>query len=136
MRTYLVDVHFNRLEYSKLHIYSILNNMNTPCKMTVFDNASGDGTSEFLKKVNFGKSSIDVDVIVNNENQMWITKLNELWKKEINNFEFFGFIHCDDYIERDWVEKFESYFDIFPEVGVIWGKFYEFEVDMFLQYHG
>jgi hypothetical protein len=110
-------------------LWSIFKNIKTPCKITIFDNASGDGTKEFLERLSIViRYPFFLERYLSIKNDVWIKKMNSLWLDNYSQYEFFGQMQCDGFFEEDFVARFERIFDTFPEVGIVFGSCYDYEV--------
>lgn len=89
---------FNRLEYTKQSIQSILRTTQSKWKLTVVDNGSTDGTVEYLQKL-YGKSHIN-NLVCLDANIGVARAANIAWLKE-PNARFFVKIDNDIIVKKD-----------------------------------
>ena len=79
MKIDLVFITYNRLEYTKLALASVLADPTEDFRLTIWDNASTDGTVEYLKnEVSDHRIS---DIVLSKENVGQIVAVNEIWGK-------------------------------------------------------
>src|SRR4030042_4447299 len=75
----LAFITYNRLHYTKLALASVLADPSEEFSLTIWDNASTDGTSEYLKnEVHDPRIS---DIILSNKNVGQVKAGNEIWGK-------------------------------------------------------
>jgi glycosyltransferase involved in cell wall biosynthesis len=85
---------YNRLEYSKIALEAL---KKTGCEIIVIDNASTDGTQDWLKGQN-------VWVIYNKENLGVSGAMNQFLEITKND-EYVGKVDNDTVVPKDWAEK-------------------------------
>lgn len=116
----MVLVTFNRLEKLKLAIDSIINSRVKPKNLIIVDNASTDGTSDYLDSLS------DVIVIHNSKNlggsggfyvgQEAALRLDNEW---------IWFSDDDAYLYEDTLEKVSKHLNVDKKIGAICGVVYE-----------
>ena len=73
----LVFITYNRLEYTKLALASVLADPEEEFSLTIWDNASADGTVEYLKnEVNDHRIA---NIVFSKENVGQTAAVNEIW---------------------------------------------------------
>jgi glycosyltransferase involved in cell wall biosynthesis len=75
----LVFITYNRLEYTKLALASVLADPTEEFSLTIWDNASTDGTVEYLK--NEVCDHRIVDIVFSKENVSQTAAVNTIWSK-------------------------------------------------------
>lgn len=111
----LVFITFNRLEYTKLALASVLANPKENFSLTIWDNASTDGTVEYLKN-NTSDTRI-ADIIFSKENIGQIEAVNRIWSK--SKADLLGKLDNDCIVTPGWTQKLsEAHQDIY-NLGVI-----------------
>lgn len=105
----LIVVH-NQLDYTKQCIDSIRNNTQK-YKIYVWDNASTDGTKEYLKKQN------DVIVHINDKNEGFIKPNNYL--ASLGNSPYIILLNNDTIVRQDWDLAMLGYLQHHPDTKLV-----------------
>ncbi|OYT16003.1 MAG: hypothetical protein B7C24_10170 [Bacteroidetes bacterium 4572_77] len=92
---------FNRLEFTKQCIQSILWSEPTNTKITIVDNASTDGTIQWLDNL-YDSSPIVTNVIFNENNKHLGYAVNQGWKILSKTCDILGWINNDFLFEPGW----------------------------------
>ncbi len=105
----------NRLEYTKRALASVLADATEEFALTIWDNASTDGTIEYLKKeVNDHRIS---DVIFSKENIGQTAAVNEMWNK--SKADLIGKLDNDCLVTPGWTRTLaQAHLDI-EKLGVV-----------------
>src|SRR5437016_12509687 len=98
MKIDLIFLTHNRLEYTKLALESVLADPNEDFVLTLWDNASTDGTSEYLKTV---KDPRIKEIIFSRENVPQTTAVRHVW--ESSKADLVGKLDNDCLIPRGWL---------------------------------
>jgi GT2 family glycosyltransferase len=99
---------WNNLEFTKLCIDSIVNNTrNITYHIIVVNNASTDGTGEYLLKLQ--KEIENLTIITNKENLGWVKALNQGIKA--GDGDYVCFLNNDTLVTDMWLDKLISRFD-------------------------
>lgn len=119
----VVQLHFNRLEYSKICLNSYFENVKTPHKLILWDNGSRDGTSEFLKSVESNAELLkslpfQVEFHFSPTNVRWADVINHLWTKN-SEASYLGYCPSDMLITGDWIGTQDMIMDYFPDCAVV-----------------
>ena len=111
----LIFISYNRLEYTKLSLASVLAEPKEEFSLTIWDNGSTDGTVEYLRdEVN--DCRID-DIVLSNENLGLKGGVNYLFKK--SSADLLGIIPNDFIVTPGWTRTLaQAHIDI-PEFGMI-----------------
>lgn len=111
----LVFIMYNRLEYTKLALASVLSDPTEEFSLTIWDNASTDGTVEYLKnEVNDPRIA---DIIFSKKNVGQTTAVNEIWER--SKADLLGKLDNDCLVTPGWTRILaEAHKDI-PNIGVI-----------------
>lgn len=111
----LVFITYNRLEYTKLALASVLAEPTEEFSLTIWDNASTDGTVEYLKKeVNDPRIA---DIVFSKENVGQVTAVNEVWGR--SQADLLGKLDNDCLVTPGWTRTLtEAHKDI-AELGVV-----------------
>ena len=109
----VVQLHFNRLEYSKFCLNSYFENVKTPHKLILWDNGSLDGTAEFLKSVEADKGLLstlpfEIEFRFSPTNVKWADVINLLWT-ENPEATYLGYCASDMRIMGDWLEMKKTF---------------------------
>ncbi len=109
MTIHLLFITYNRLEYTKSALASVLRDPTEEFSLTIWDNASTDGTVEYLK--NEIKDPRIVDVVCCKENKGQVTAVNETWGK--SKADLVGKLDNDCLVTPGWTRKIaEAHNDI------------------------
>ena len=111
----LVFITYNRLEYTKLALASVLAEPTEEFSLTIWDNASTDGTVEYLKnEVNDPRI---VDMIFSKANVGQVTAVNEVWGR--SQADLLGKLDNDCLVTPGWTRTLtEAHKDI-ADLGVV-----------------
>lgn len=101
----IVIVTYNNLELTKLCLQSIFLNTNTPFEVIVVDNASSDGTPEYLQEISTYNENIRV--ILNSKNTGFAKANNQ--GLEISEGKYLVLLNNDTIVPGGWFEKFLPY---------------------------
>lgn len=111
----LVFITYNRLEYTKLALASVLADPTEEFSLTIWDNASTDGTVEYLKnEVSDPRIS---DIIFSKENVGQTTAVNEIWGK--TKAELVGKLDNDCLVTPGWTRILARAHKDIPNLGVV-----------------
>jgi glycosyltransferase involved in cell wall biosynthesis len=77
VKVHLVFITFNRIEYTKLSLASVLADPSEEFALTIWDNASTDGTAEYLKS-EVSDARIE-DMVFSKENVGQTAAVNRIW---------------------------------------------------------
>lgn len=111
----LVFITYNRLEYTKLALASVLADPEENFSLTIWDNASTDGTVEYLKN-NTSDNRI-VDVIFSKENIGQIEAVNQIWSK--SKADLLGKLDNDCIVTPGWTRKLSEAHKDIHNLGVV-----------------
>ena len=115
MSIHLVFVTYNRLAYTKLALPSVLADPTEEFSLTIWDNASTDGTVEYLK--NEVSDPRIVETVLSKENVGQLSAVNEIWGK--SKADLVGKLDNDCIVTPGWTRKLtEAHRDI-ENLGVI-----------------
>jgi glycosyltransferase involved in cell wall biosynthesis len=118
MKLLIVMITHNRLDYTKRTLESLLSTINLPYFLIVADNASTDGTQEYLQTMS-DKGKINY-VILNKENLYPGKATNQAWDAGIMFYpEATHLMRLDNDMAfaPDWDVVVEQYFDKVPKLG-------------------
>lgn len=115
MEIHLVFITYNRLDYTKKSLESVLADPSEEFALTIWDNASTDGTVEYLK--NEVSDPRIVDIVFSKENVGQTAAVNQVWSK--SKADLLGKLDNDCLVTAGWTRKLaEAHKDI-PNLGVI-----------------
>src|ERR1035438_7758221 len=98
MKIALIFLTHNRLEYTKLALQSVLANPNDDFALTIWDNASTDGTAEYLKTI---KDPRIKEIIFSRENVAQTTAVRQVW--QASKADLVGKLDNDCLLPRGWL---------------------------------
>lgn len=115
MQIHLVFITYNRLDYTKLALASILANPTEEFSLTIWDNASTDSTVEYLKKeVNDPRIS---DVVFSKDNVGQTAAVNEIWGN--SKADLLGKLDNDCLVTPGWTRILAQAHQDIEKLGVI-----------------
>lgn len=115
MNIHLVFIAYNRLEYTKLALASVLADSEEKFSLTIWDNASTDGTVEYLKnEVNDQRIA---DIVFSKENVGQIAAVNEIWGK--SKADLLGKLDNDCLVTPGWTRILAQAHRDIENLGVI-----------------
>jgi len=123
MKIDLVFITYNRLDYTKLSLASVLADPTEEFALTIWDNASTDGTSEYLSSV---KDPRIVEKVFSKDNVRLHGAVNNLIDK--SKADLIGIIPNDFILSAGWTKKIAQAHAEIPELGMI-GCWHFFEDD-------
>lgn len=114
MKLLICLITFNRLEYTKKTLKSLLGTIDVPYYLVVSDNNSTDGTKEWLKEDG------PQDLLVPNPKNFYPGRAcNVGWSNGLEEFDADYLMRLDNDMEfiPKWASKAEDYFDKMPPLG-------------------
>lgn len=118
MKLLVVLITFNRLAYTKRTLRDFYRTAELPYYLVIVDNASTDGTVEYLKG-HLKRDKVD-KVIFNSENYYPGKATNIGWTEGLKDYpEATHLMRLDNdmHLEKGWQSAAESYFKSIPELG-------------------
>jgi predicted O-linked N-acetylglucosamine transferase (SPINDLY family)/glycosyltransferase involved in cell wall biosynthesis len=110
-------VTFNRLEFTRQAIASIVKYTSYPHTITVVDNGSSDGTQEYLNEL---KELGLVKNVLLLESNIGVAKASNIaWKQEPNSLYYLKYDNDIVVEKNNWLSNLVSISDAVPEIGVI-----------------
>lgn len=113
--TTIIIVTFNRLEQTRLCIDSIVAHTPEPYQLIVVDNASTDGTVDYLKE-RFGDSA----VIANDSNEGFIRAANKGMASAKGRYLLL--LNNDTIVTPGWLAALQTAAESSPDIGIVSGK--------------
>lgn len=114
MNVAIVLVTHNRLEYTRLALASLLADAAEEFSLTIWDNASTDGTQEYLESVDDPRIK---EKIFSKENIGQTGAMNYAWSK--TNVELVGKLDNDCLVTPGWTRIFAKAHQDIPELGAV-----------------
>jgi len=115
MTIHLVFITYNRLEYTKLALASVLADLDEKFSLTIWDNASTNNTVEYLKnEVNDPRI---VDIIFSKENIGQTAAVNEIWSK--SKADLLGKLDNDCLVTPGWTQILAQAHKDIERLGVV-----------------
>jgi len=111
----LVFITFNRLEYTKLALASVLADPQENFSLTIWDNASTDGTVEYLK--NHVSDNRIADIIFSAKNIGQIEAVNQIWSK--SKADLLGKLDNDCIMTPGWTRQLSQAHKDIENLGVV-----------------
>lgn len=119
MKLLICLITYNRLEYTKKTLKNLWDNTSDDCDyfLVVSDNASTDGTKEYLKELQ-RRGRLNM-VIINPENYYPGKACNIGWTEALKIYDATHLMRLDNDMQltRDWDKRVEEYFKAIPELG-------------------
>ena len=110
-------VTYNRLEFTKQAVASIVKQTRFPYVLTVVDNNSTDGTGEYLKELY--KRGIIKNLVLLDRNIGVAKASNLAWQTEPDAEYYLKFDNDIVMQKHDWLANMVKIVDEFPEIGVL-----------------
>lgn len=110
-------VTFNRLEFTRQAIASIVKYTSYPYVITVVDNDSNDGTKEYLQELQ--KSGLVKNVILLESNVGVAKASNIAWSQEPKSLYYIKYDNDIIIQKNNWLSGLVSVIDAVPEIGAI-----------------
>jgi glycosyltransferase involved in cell wall biosynthesis len=111
----LVFITYNRLDYTKLALVSILADPTEEFSLTIWDNASEDGTQEYLKN-EISDPRIQ-DIILSKENVGQTAAINEIWGR--SRADLLGKLDNDCLVTGGWTRTLAQAHEDIEKLGVV-----------------
>jgi glycosyltransferase involved in cell wall biosynthesis len=115
MKIDLIFITYNRLEYTRLALNSVLANPSENFSLTIWDNASTDGTVAYLK--NQVKDHRIARVVFSRENVGQIAAVNQVWRE--SKADLLGKLDNDCIVTPGWTRTLARAHADIPELGVV-----------------
>jgi GT2 family glycosyltransferase len=114
MLIHLLFLSHNRLEYTKLALSSILEDITEEFSLTIWDNASTDGTVEYLKGLNDPRI---LDLILSKENVGQMAAVNQVWSS--SKAVLLGKLDNDCLLPPGWTRKLAKAHQDIQNLGAV-----------------
>lgn len=114
-KIHLVFVTFNRLEYTRLSLASVLADPSEEFALTIWDNASTDGTVEYLKH-DVSDRRIE-DIVFSRENIGQTAAVNTIWGG--SKADLLGKLDNDCLMTPGWTRTLAQAHEDIPELGTV-----------------
>lgn len=118
MRLLICMVTHNRLDYTKVALQSLRDTLMVPAFIVVVDNASEDGTVDYLHRVEGDLCDL---VLTNTMNRYPGAACNRGWQMGLIRFPHATHLmRCDndmEWLERGWDVEAREYFEVMPGLG-------------------
>lgn len=111
----LVFITYNRLGYTKLALASVLEDPTEEFSLTIWDNASTDGTVEYLKKEVCDRRISEI--IFSKENVGQISAVNQVWGR--SNADLLGKLDNDCLVTPGWTRILANAHADISNLGVV-----------------
>jgi glycosyltransferase involved in cell wall biosynthesis len=111
----LVFITYNRLEYTKLALASVLADPTEEFSLTIWDNASTDGTVEYLK--NCAGDRRIADIVFSSQNIGQIEAVNKIWAS--SKADLLGKLDNDCLVTPGWTRILAQAHNDIPNLGVV-----------------
>jgi len=115
MKIDLVFITYNRLEYTKLALASVLAEPTEEFSLTIWDNSSTDDTAEYLRKEVHDPRI--ADIVFSKKNIGQTVAVNEVWGK--SNADLLGKLDNDCLVTPGWTRTLAKAHEDIPNLGVI-----------------
>jgi GT2 family glycosyltransferase len=119
-RTNVVIITFNALAYTKATLDSLFDNTKTPYNLTIIDNASDDGSPEYLSSLILPSECKKYTLIKNSENTGVGHAYNQGQQVSFKDgMEYTAFCNNDLYFSNNWLGKLECRLDQNPNIAML-----------------
>lgn len=120
MRLLITLITYNRLEYTKRTLHNLWKTISDDADylLVVSDNASTDGTREYLKRIRHNGTRINI-LLLNPENYYPGKACNLGWATGLEVYDATHLMRLDNDMEfrKGWDQRVEAYFEAIPELG-------------------
>jgi glycosyltransferase involved in cell wall biosynthesis len=114
MKIDLIFLTHNRLEYTRLALQSVLANPEEDFALTIWDNASTDGTVDYLKSV---KDPRLKDIVFSKQNVPQTTAVGQIW--QASKADLLGKLDNDCLLPHGWLNVLTQAHQDIPEFGCV-----------------
>src|SRR5687768_3359543 len=111
----LLFITFNRLHYTKLALSSVLADPSEEFSLTIWDNASSDGTTEYLKTE--VKDRRIREIVFSKENVGQTAALNKIWSR--SDADLLGKLDNDCIVTPGWTRTLAQAHRDIEQLGVV-----------------
>ncbi len=105
----ILMITWNRLEYTKKAVGAILKNTDHPYRLSIWDNASTDGTKEYLRSL----GNKNIQVTYETENQGIVVPMNRFIEM-YQNHRYITKVDNDTVVPKGWLSKLKEVMDEYP----------------------
>lgn len=109
----ILMITWNRLEYTKQAIKSIIDNSDLPFKLFIFDNNSADDTKEYLENL----KNKQIEIFHSKKNTGLVPPMNYFFNK-FCNYKYVAKVDNDTIVGKDWLSKLKEVLDEYPLLAV------------------
>lgn len=110
----LAFICYNRVEYTRLALQSILDDPSQSFRLTIWDNASSDGTREYLRSLSDPRIE---DLVLSDENVGQVQAVNTVFER--TDGELLGKLDNDCIMTPGWADTLKQAHEDIPELGVV-----------------
>ncbi len=114
MRIHLAFITYNRLHYTRKALESILRDKDEDFTLTIWDNASTDGTKEYLQTIKDPRIS---EIIYSKTNVGQVEAVNRIWSE--SNAELLGKLDNDCLVTPGWTRTLAAAHRDIDKLGVV-----------------
>ena len=114
MKIDLAFITYNRLEYTKLALQSVLADPQEEFSLTIWDNASSDDTPDYLKSI---KDHRIKDIILSKNNVGQVEAVNRIWSA--SNADLLGKLDNDCLVTPGWTRTLAQAHADIDRLGVV-----------------
>ena len=115
MKIHLAFITYNRIEYTRLSLASVLADPSEPFALTIWDNASTDGTVEYLKN-EVSDPRIE-EIVFSKENVGQTAAVNEVWGR--SKADLLGKLDNDCLMTPGWTRILAQAHEDIADLGVV-----------------
>ncbi len=112
----IIVLTWNQKSLIKDFVKSLLKNTFTPSRLIIIDNASKDGTQEYLRSVK-GNGNVKIEVVFNKENLGYVGGMNQ--GLEMSKAEYVCLMNNDVLMTKGWLSKMIRIAESYPQIGIV-----------------
>ena len=112
----IIVLTWNQKSLIKEFTDSILENTITPSRLIIIDNASKDGTQDYLKTLK-GNEIVKIEVIFNKENLGYVGGMNQ--GLVLSKSEYVCLMNNDVLVTKGWLSKMIKVAESHPQIGIV-----------------
>ena len=107
---------FNQLEFTRLCVAALVRHTRKPWELIVVDNASADGTADYLRGVQ-DAAGVPVEVVTNSENRGFPAACNQGLKAAKGDY--LVLLNNDAVVTDAWLDQLTALADADPDIGLV-----------------
>ena len=112
----LITLSWNRKDLTKAFVESFLKHTRVPCRLIIIDQASTDGSPDYLRALN-DQGNCKVTVLLNSDNKGFVRGMNQ--GIAMSDADFVCLVNNDVLFSDGWLEEILAVFEQNEKIGVL-----------------